>query len=57
MSKHLIFHGKPLKLLEIFISMVSMSMSSDKTCKETKGFHSIPHINNKFLCETHVNYE
>ena len=37
MSKHLGFNADPFKILEFFISMVSIR--SHSACKETDGFH------------------
>ena len=39
MSKQLVFHDNPFKILDIFISLVSMIISSHSACKETEGFH------------------
>ena len=39
MSKHLVFHDNPFKILEFLISMVSMTIGSHSACKETEGFH------------------
>ena len=57
MSKHLVFHDNTFKMLEHFISMVSMTIRSHSACKETEGFHKNPYINNKFLCNSHVTSE
>ena len=39
MSKHLVFHADPFKILEFLISMVSMTISSHSAYKETEDFH------------------
>ena len=39
MSKHLGFHADPFKILEFFINMVSMTISSHSACKESEEFH------------------
>ena len=39
MSKHLGFHADPFKIVEFFISMVSMTISSHSAYKETEDFH------------------
>ena len=39
MSKHLVFHADPFKILEFLISMGSMTISSHSTCKESEDFH------------------
>ena len=39
MSKHLVFHADPFKILEFLISMVSLTISSQSAYKETEEFH------------------
>ena len=35
MSKHLVFHADPFKILEFLISMISMTIRSHSACKES----------------------